>query len=60
MTTYEAMQVLRDLMLDDLLDPAQQKAIRMAIAALDDVYHRERKELEAMRRWNAQSVDNLD
>jgi len=60
MTTYEAIQVLRDLTLDDLLAPAQRKAIRIAIAALDDVYHREQRELEAIRRWNAQSTGNVN
>jgi hypothetical protein len=58
MTTHEAMQVLRDLQLDDLLDEAQHNALRMAIAALDDVRHREQQELEAIRRWNAQSTGN--
>lgn len=56
MTTHEAIQVLRDLQLDDLLDDAQHKALRMAIAALADVEKEERKELAAMRRWNAQST----
>ena len=61
MTTHEAMQVLRDLMLDDsILDPAQIKAVRMAIAALDDVRRREQRELEALRRWNAgESTSNF-
>lgn len=60
MNTSEATQVLRDLMLDDLLDEAQRKAIRMAIAALDDVHHREQAELEAIRRWNTMSVHKIN
>lgn len=41
MDTPEALMVLRDLARDDLLDPAQQQAIGVAIAALEGIRQQE-------------------
>lgn len=46
MDTPEALMVLRDLARDDLLDPAQQQAIGVAIAALEGIRQKELERIE--------------
>ena len=59
MKIYEAIKVLRGWVDDGLLDPAQRQAIRLAIAALDDVARRENEERDNIERWKRKSLRSV-